>query len=256
MYRQRVTCESRPQSNLSPAQQQRPLPTAPPTRMPPPPPPPPSPPEQLNINISRRALFAAMLGGTALWYYALKAGVPLAAVDRQRGVALLRTKGGNIVAAAQDEAGRVFLFDRAGNIYYDTGDRRLGVFIVDTAGEMYNEYVEPRTDEVKRVAVGNLLDLTSVKVSEVGGVPLAELRRSVSGFRGGRVVGFPKLPDGDGLTWENLMPPNAPATVSGDGSVRPPPMLEDYEVDLEGKGGRFPEGYDDASILRSLRREK
>jgi hypothetical protein len=40
-----------------------------------------------------------MLGGTAAWWLALRGGFPLAAVDRERNVALLKTKGGNLVAA-------------------------------------------------------------------------------------------------------------------------------------------------------------
>ena len=74
-----------------------------------------------------------MLGGTALWWFGLRQGVPLVGVDRKRNIALLRTKGGNLVAATQDEEGRVFLFDKAGNLYYDTEDPKLGMYIVRTA---------------------------------------------------------------------------------------------------------------------------
>lgn len=204
-----------------------------------------------------------MVGGSAAWYGLLKAGVPLTGVDRQRGVALLRTRRGNVVAATQDAAGRVFMFDKAGNIYYDTGDQRVGLYIVDTAGEMFNEFVD-KDGNVQQVALGNLADLTSIQVTEIGGVEVEQLQKSIKGFRGGRVVGFPKLPDPNNPSWSDLMPPNAPATVPKDGGrVRPPPMLEDLEVELEpiGGGGLFggrsapPDGMD-GEILRSLRREK
>jgi hypothetical protein len=206
-----------------------------------------------------------MLGGTATWYAALKAGVPLAGVDRRRGVALLKTKRGNVVAAAQDEAGRLFLFDKAGNVYYDTEDPRVGMYIVDTSGEMFNEYVDLETGDVRQVYVGNLADLTSIPVAEVGGVPVAELQRSVRGFRGGRVVGFQKLPQGDAPGWEDLMPPNAPASAPrGGGRVAPPPMLEEMEVEVEsaGGGGWFggrappPGELDGAAVIQSLRRQE
>lgn len=181
----------------------------------------------------------------------------MSAIDRRRGVALLRTKGGNLVGAAEDESGRLFLFDKAGNLYYDTEDPALGIYIVDTSGNMYNEYLEPGSDEIKRVPVGNIADITSVKVSEIGGVPIEELQNSVRGFRGGRVVGFAQPPDENGLTWENMMPPNAPATVPRDGGrIRPPPMLEDYEVDLEPRNRDLPSDLDDTEIIRSLRIER
>jgi hypothetical protein len=188
----------------------------------------------------------------------------MSAVDRRRGVALLKTRRGNVVAATQDEAGRLFMFDKAGNVYYDTEDPRVGLYIVDAQGEMYNEFVD-REGQVQKVYVGNLSDLTSVKVSEVGGVPVEELQRSVRGFRGGRVVGFQKLPEPGAVGWENLMPPNAPASVPrGGGRVAPPPILEEREVELEptggGGGGLFggrgrPEVLDDAQVIKSLRRE-
>jgi hypothetical protein len=51
--------------------------------------------------MSRRTLFGIMAGGTALWWVALRGSFPLAAVDKQKNVALLKTKGGNLVAATQ-----------------------------------------------------------------------------------------------------------------------------------------------------------
>ena len=205
-----------------------------------------------------------MLGGTAAWYAYIKTGVPFAGVDRNRGVALLKTKQGNVVAATQDEAGRIFLFDKAGNIYYDTEDPRVGMYIVDTRGEMYNEFVDAN-NKVQQVYIGNIGDITSIKVEEVGGVSVRELQKSVKGFKGGQVIGFPKVPDANSPpSWENLMPPNAPAGVpQGGGRLRPPPLLEDLEIELESKGGgggglfgggqKAPEGFDAAETLKSLR---
>ena len=51
--------------------------------------------------MSRRGIFGIMLGGTAAYWFAVRGGMPLAAVDRGRNVALLKTKGGNLVAATQ-----------------------------------------------------------------------------------------------------------------------------------------------------------
>jgi hypothetical protein len=51
--------------------------------------------------MSRRTLFGIMAGGSALWWVALRGSFPLAAVDKQKNVALLKTKGGNLVAATQ-----------------------------------------------------------------------------------------------------------------------------------------------------------
>ena len=61
----------------------------------------------------------------------------------------------------------------------------LPVLQVDTRGEMYNEFVD-MDGEVQRVAVGNISDLATVQVEEIGGVPISELQRSIKGLRGGR----------------------------------------------------------------------
>lgn len=236
-------------------QQQQYLPAAPPPRMPPPPPPPP-PPVDSGINISRRGLAGILIGGSLVWYALLNGGVPMAGVDRKRNIVMLRTKGGNVVAATQDSAGRTFLFDKAGNIYYDTEDPKLGIYIVDTAGEMYNEYLDLE-GAVQRVPVGNIGDLRSLKVDEIGGVSMRDLQRAVRELRGGRIVGFPRTPvEG---SWEDLMPPNAPASLNRDGTkVEPPPILEDWELDLEPRRKLFGGGKpitDPAEALKGLRRQ-
>lgn len=238
------------------------LPSAPPARIPPPPPPPPpaadAVPENGMKGTSRRGLLAIMAGGTALWYGLLNSGTPVVGVDRKRGLALLRTKGGNVVAAAQDEDGRVFIFDKAGNIYYDTEDAATGMYIVDRVGDTFNEYVD-QDGQVQQVYVGNLKDIQSVKVSEIGGISVEELRRSIKGFKGGQVVGFPKLPGREELTWENLMPPNAPTMRNRNGDiVKVPPMLEEFEIELDPKSGKekSPSSYSELlGVFKSLRRE-
>jgi hypothetical protein len=238
--------------------QKMPLPRAPP---PPPPPPPiidvgPVPENDMRGAVSRRGLVGIMLGGTALWYAGLRLGSPIVAVDKARGLALLKTRGGNVVVAAQDDAGRVFIFDKAGNIYYDTEDARTGLYIVDVSGEMYNEYVD-MNGAVQQVYVGNLKDIQAIKANEIGGIGLNELRNSVKGFKGGRVIGFHRVPEAGGLTWENFMPPNAPVGRDGRGNVvSVPPMLEDMEIDLEAKDRGRRLGRDDVlSVFKTLRRE-
>lgn len=66
------------------------LPTAPPTPL-----------QENNLRMSRRGVFGVMLGGSAAWWFALNGGVPIAAVDEERNVVLLKTKGGATVAATQ-----------------------------------------------------------------------------------------------------------------------------------------------------------
>lgn len=209
--------------------------------------------------MSRRGIFGIMLGGTAAYWFAVRGGMPLAAVDRGRNVALLKTKGGNLVAATQDDAGRVFMFDRAGNIYYDTEDPRLGVYVVDAQGEMINEFVDAEGRVIK-VPVGNIADLRTVTVEEIGGVPVRELQRSIRDLRGGRLTGFVQPADPGSAA--DLMPPNAPSVPNWEGNrVGPPPFLEDLEVELQPKsggglfGGSAPDARDDpVGTLRSLRR--
>ena len=43
--------------------------------------------------------------------------------------------------------------------------------------------------------MGNIGDLRSITVEEVGGVPIRELQRSIKGLRGGRVTGFVQRAD-------------------------------------------------------------
>ena len=43
-----------------------------------------------------------------------------------------------------------------------------------------------------------------------------ELQRSIRELRGGRLTGFPQAPRGD--SWQDLMPPNAPASLNRDGT--------------------------------------
>lgn len=237
-------------------------------RAPPPPPPPPPPPIDVGDETrpenslqgsfsSRRGILGMMIGGTVLWYAALNAGGPIVAVDKQHGVALLKTKGGNVVVATQDEAGRLFLFDKAGNIYYDTEDPRVGMYIVDVAGEMYNEYMDVESGEVRQAYVGNLKDVRSVRVREIGGIRMEELRKSVQGFKGGDVIGFPRAVSPEGsLSWDSVMPPNAPIGRNSRGDVvGVPPMLEDLEVDLEAKSsGSGSANRDILDIFKTLRR--
>ncbi|PRW56651.1 expressed protein isoform A [Chlorella sorokiniana] len=236
------------------------VPAAPPARVPPPPPPPPPPePEPIvenELNMSRRGLFLTVFGGTAAYWFALNGGSPVSTVDPRKNVALLKTKGGNTIAATQDAQGRVFMWDRAGNIYYDTEDPRTGVYIVDTAGDMTNMFVD-KDGEVQRVPVGNIADLRTIEVSEIGGVPISELQKSIKGLRGGRVTGFVTQPS----SVSDLMPPNAPVEISRDGKVvKFPPFLEDIEIELEPKGGLFGGGQvpnvsdNPAAVIDSLQR--
>lgn len=51
--------------------------------------------------MSRRAIFLTVMGGSAAWWAALNLGLPISAVDPEKNIALLKTKGGNTVAATQ-----------------------------------------------------------------------------------------------------------------------------------------------------------
>lgn len=208
--------------------------------------------------MSRRSLFGIMAGGTALWWLALRGSFPLAAVDKDKNVAILKTRGGNLVAATQDSAGRVFMFDRAGNLYYDTEDPRTGMYIVDVQGNVYNKYVDS-LGEVNTVSVGNIADLKTITVDTIGGVPVEEWQRSIKGVRGGRVTGF--VTPADPSDEFDRMPPNAPYSKTRRGQLwEPPAMLEDWEVDLQPKGGGFFGGKaldpatDPAGTVNSLQR--
>ena len=86
--------------------------------------------------------------------------------------------------------------------------------------------------QVIKVPVGNIADLRTVTVEEIGGVPVRELQRSIRDLRGGRLTGFVQPADPGSAA--DLMPPNAPSVPNWEGNrVGPPPFLEDLEVELQ-----------------------
>ena len=44
----------------------------------------------------------------------------------------------------------------------------------------------PAPLQVNRVAVGNISDLRTIDLKEIGGVPVQELQKQIKGLRGGR----------------------------------------------------------------------
>jgi hypothetical protein len=183
-----------------------------------------------------------MFGGAALATAVVRReDPPIYTTDS--GLTVAKTAGGAPVAAFQDEQGNIFLIDPNGNLYYDTGDPKLGIYFVDPKGTMLNIYIDGKGDP-QYVPVGNITDLRSVDVSAIGGIPVADLEKKGVPVKDlerqyyrqqKRLFGFPSE---DGVA----LPDNAPATIAKDGTVQPPPVLEEGALLLEEKNRWWPFG--------------
>lgn len=168
--------------------------------------------------MSRRAILGALLGGGALWWWALK-GQRSPIIRDAEGNVYLRTAGGNVVGVTQDEAGRILLVAPNGDLYYDTGDVRTGVYIVDRDGEMYNAFIDGEGNPQK-VRVGNVADLKEVEIDAFGGVPIDEMKTRVGKVGGRKLTVFEEPSD-------VYMPPDALPNITEDGNILPPSVLEE-----------------------------
>ncbi|KAK9835698.1 hypothetical protein WJX74_006156 [Apatococcus lobatus] len=244
-----TTAQQGPQGPRSQSAQQtrQRIPNAPPTFDDvPPPPPPPSLTAQGGKGPSRRTLLAILLGGGFLWWYFINRQIPPIYRDKE-GYNYVKTKAGNFAMVNYDGSGRMYMIDEAGTLYYDTGEPSLGMYIVSLNGDMYNLFID-KDGEPNQVKVGNVADLASINVKDIGGIPTQSLAAAVgerdSGMAGGKMMVFPDFPRQDASPEElrkYLMPPDAPAYPSQDGA-RPPPILEEGEFQLERKRRLWPFG--------------
>ena len=91
---------------------------------------------------------------------------------------------------------------------------------VDLQGDMYNLFMD-RDGEPNQVRVGNVADLASINVKDIGGIPTQSLAEAVgardAGMSGGKMMVFPDFPRKNATPDElqkYLMPPDAPAFPS------------------------------------------
>lgn len=77
---------------------------------------------------------------------------------------------------------------------------------MDARDNIYNVYMGP-DGEPQRVAVGSLGELGTMRVSELGGIPAANLRHAAGERRRGAITAFPD-PDAGSV----MLPPNTPFT--------------------------------------------
>lgn len=215
--------------------------SAPPVRLltPPPPPPPPQ-----ATGPSRRTLLGIVLGGSLLSYAARKSTEPKFYKD-EYGIRYLKTDKGSPVAVTADRRGNIMMVDRAGNLYYDAGSPQLGVYMVTMQGELYTIYMDDKGEQQTSL-LGNVKDLRSIKVKEIGGIPIEklqahyEIQRNRAGKKDGglpdRIVGFPDK------TNREMPPDSITFTKTGKGKIRleAPPVLDDAEITLEEKKNLWP----------------
>lgn len=161
------------------------------------------------------------------------------------GIRYLKTDKGNPVAVTTDDRGNIMMVDPAGNLYYDTGSPQLGIYMVTMNGDMYNLYIDTEGEQQKAL-VGNVKDLRSIKVKDIGGIPIEklqahyEIQRNRAGKKDNgfpdRFMGFP----------EESRVPLPPGTVKvfedGKGKIRlqGPEVLDEGAIQLEEKRNLWP----------------
>jgi hypothetical protein len=180
----------------------------------------------------RGALLAIMFGGAALVSSVVRRDDP-SVVTTKEGVTVATTPSGNPVAVYTDDNGNIFLIDPNGNLYYDTGDPQLGFYFVDQQGTMLNIFVDGE-GQPQYVPVGNISDLGSVDAAALGGVPIGDLEKAHEK----QVKRLWVFPSEDGVA----LPDNAPAVVAKDGTVQPPPVLEEGALLLQEQKRWWPFG--------------
>lgn len=213
------------------------VPIAPPLRVPPPPPPPP-PPTSTGRRLTWQGILAIIAVGTVAWYTWIQGQLPTVYRDPY-GIHYVKTAGGRPLAVGQDGLGNVFMYDEAGNLYYDMSDPRLGWYIVRPNGDIINAF-QGENEDVQRVLLGNIKDMRAVNAERLGGVPIERLQAGLEQQK--RIAG---APDSNRQFRRKVMgfsdnravplPPNAPAQITKDGKVLPPPVLEEGRIDLERK---------------------
>lgn len=189
-------------------------------------------------------MLGIVLGGSLLSYAARKSQEPQFYKDKY-GVRYLKTDKGSPVAVAADKRGNIIMLDRAGNQYYDAGSPQLGVYMVTMKGELYNIYTDTEGEQ-QTTLLGNVKDLRSIKVKEIGGIPIEklqahyEIQRNRAGKKDGglpdRIVGFPDQ------TPLQLPPDTVKVYKNGKGKVRleGPPVLDEGAIFLEEKKNLWP----------------
>lgn len=168
-----------------------------------------------------------MFGGAALLNYSIRVRDPPPQFYDFGGddIFFTQTSGGAELAVSADEHGNFYWVDAHYNFWYDTGDPRLGVYVVDPNGVTLNIYIDG-DGEPQYIPIGNIDDIRTVDIDEIGGVPIKAMRDAVTDTK--RLYVFPGK---DGVS----LPDNAPAEIRPDGTVMPPRMLEEGGMLFEEK---------------------
>ena len=97
---------------------------------------------------------------------------------------------------------------------------RVSCHQVALNGDMYNLFID-RDGEPNQIKVGNIQDLSTVPVKDIGGIPAESLAAAVgerdAGMSGGKMMVFPDFPRKDATPEEMqkyTLPPTAPAYPS------------------------------------------
>ncbi len=97
---------------------------------------------------------------------------------------------------------------------------RIGCAQVALNGDMYNLFLD-RDGEPNQIKVGNVQDLSTVNVKDIGGIPAQSLAAAVGernkGMAGGKMMVFPDFPRENASPEEMqkyTLPPTAPAFPS------------------------------------------
>eukprot|EP00884_Botryococcus_braunii_P007470 jgi/Botrbrau1/16724/Bobra.0276s0004.1 len=228
-----------PRANLDQTQRDqvwKNMPIAPPPRGPGPPPIPPPAPPPAGESFQRVAL--ATITGIAIalaWNFNISGQAPTVMEvnaqypdGRPAKVYVVKTKGGNLLRVSQDEKGRLFFVDMQGNLYYDSGIKEIGFYFVGRDNEVFNFGIGPSGESV-RTYVGNMADLVTARVDDVGGIPVTELSQAFRQGKG-KAVDLTMFYD-PSVNYE--LPENAPVFKRKDGSLQGPPELDEGAMMFE-----------------------
>jgi len=152
----------------------------------------------------------------------------------------------NKIAVGTDrQTGNIMMVDPAGNLYYDTGEQKLGFYMVSNKGDLFNMYTDT-SGEQQSVLLGNVADLRTVKVKEVGGIPIEKLQAHYEHQRnqnGKRDTGMPSSIVGFPDDRQIELPPNAVKVYENGKNkleIDVPPVLDEGAIDLEEKNNWWP----------------
>jgi len=156
--------------------------------------------------------------GAALWWNYIDSQMPQVFRDKDNGLQYVMTDGGHKVVVGEDKSGRVYFVDSNGNFYYDTGIPSLGFYMVTADNDVFNIFGD-KSGERQTVYVGSMNDLQTLKIQQLGGIPVSQLRKALGKNFDGTITGFTQA-----------APPEEAPKMSDFGGRKQPKAIVEYGI--------------------------